>query len=327
MLLAGDIGGTKTHLGIYAERDNLRAPLRQATFPSADYPDLQTLVSAFLAQTQTRVERACFGVAGPVVAGRVSVTNLPWMLDEQQLQTALHIPTIKLINDLTALSSAVPALGPDDLCTLNVGRPQPEGTLAVIAPGTGLGEGYLTWDGARYRPYASEGGHTDFGPTDPVQAGLLRYMQGRMEHVSYEIVCSGLGLPHIYAYLRDSGLAQEPSALAAQIAAAEDPTPIIVRSALHPTDACPLCAETLNLFVSILGAETGNLALKVLATGGVYLGGGIPPRILATLQQGRFLEAFLAKGRMRRILVNMPVHVILHSQAALLGAARYGWAL
>ena len=348
MLLAGDIGGTKTNLAIFSPEDGPRAPLAEATFPSADYPSLEALVREFLSQVALKVDRASFGVAGPVAADRTTVTNLPWVIDETQLRERLNLSSVRLLNDLAAIAHAVPFLEPADLHTLNVGQPAHGGAMAVIAPGTGLGEAFLTWDGSRYRPHASEGGHADFAPTNLFEVELLRYLQDRFEHVSYERVCSGRGLPHIYAYLKDSGYADEPAWLTEQLAEADDPTPVIVDAALRqPFDGvypersrraqdkaqdaaldserpCGLCVAALNAFVSILGAEAGNLALKVLASGGVYLGGGIPPRILPTLEQERFMEAFRRKGRMSDLLARMPVHVILNPKVAVLGAACHG---
>ena len=324
MLLAGDIGGTKTNLAVFSPESGPRAPLAEATFPSARYPSLEALVREFLPQVDVEVERASFGVAGPVVAGRATITNLPWMIAEEQLQGALHLSSVWLLNDLNAIAHAVPFLEPADLHTLNEGQPTPDGAIAVIAPGTGLGEAFLTWDGARHRPHASEGGHTDFAPNNPLEADLLRYLQRRFEHVSYERVCSGRGLPNVYGFLKDSGHADEPAWLAEQLAAADDPTPIIANAALHNERSCELCVATLDTFVSILGAEAGNLALKVLASGGVYLGGGIPRRILPALKHERFMEAFLRKGRLSDLLANVPVHVILNPKVALLGAACHG---
>ena len=324
MLLAGDIGGTKTNLAVFSPEDGPRAPLAETTFPSADYPSLEALVREFLAQVSLPVERASFGVAGPVVASRATITNLPWVMEEAQLQEALNLSSVRLLNDLAAIAHAVPFLEPADLHTLNVGQPTLGGAIAVIAPGTGLGEAFLTWDGTRYRAHASEGGHADFAPTNPFEVELLRYLQDRFEHVSYERVCSGRGLPNVYAYLKDSGYADEPAWLTEQLAVADDPTPGIVNAALGDERPCELCVATLNAFVSILGAEAGNLALKVLATGGVYLGGGIPPRILPALEQERFMEALRRKGRMSDLLARVPVHVILNPKVALLGAACHG---
>ncbi len=324
MLLAGDIGGTKTKLALYSPHAGPRAPLREETFSSARFPSLEAVVREFLATVREPVDRACFGVAGPVVDGHAEVTNLPWIIDERHLQRELRISSVRLLNDLVATARAVPLLEPSDLHTVNAGTRVRGGAIAVIAPGTGLGEAFLAWDGARYRPHPSEGGHTDFGPTTPEQHGLLRYLEARFEHVSYERVCSGLGLPFIYAYLKDSGHAEEPGWLREQLAAAPDPTPVIVNAALTRGEECALCAAALRIFVSVLGAEAGNLALKVLATGGVYLGGGIPPRILPVLRDGRFMEAFTRKGRLSGLLVQMPVHVIVHPDVGLMGAACEG---
>jgi glucokinase len=326
MLLAGDIGGTKTHLAIISPEIGPRAPLAEATFPSARCRSLEAVVREFLDQVNVRVEQASFGVAGPVVAGRATATNLPWVIDEAQLSRDLNIPSVHLLNDLEAIAWAVPRLGDDpaDLHTLNVGRPVPGGTIGVIAPGTGLGEAYMTFDGGRYRAHASEGGHTDFAPATRDEIALLHYLFDHLDHVSYERICSGIGIPNIYDFLRDSGYALEPLSLTEELAAATDRTPVIVNAALNPEKKAKLCQATLDLFVSILGSEAGNLALKMLATGGIYLGGGIPPRILPALRGERFLTAFRSKGRMSTLLENVPVHVILNPKVALLGAAYHG---
>ena len=321
LALAGDIGGTKTSLAVYVPEKGPREPLAQATFPSAAYPSLDAMVQEFLSQVDLTVDRATFGVAGPVVAGRAKITNLPWVMDEQELRETLGLSSVRLMNDLEAIANGVPALQSDDLHTLHAVEPAPGGAIAVIAPGTGLGEAYLTWDGSRYLPHPSEGGHTDFAPVNDLEIGLLRYLLDRYEHASYERVCSGKGIPNIYAYLRDSGYATEPDWLAAELAAAADKTPIIARHALNKDEGCDLCAATLDAFVSILATEAGNLALKILATGGVYLAGGIPPRILPALEATRFLKAFWDKGRMTHLLQSMPVYVITNRDVALLGAA------
>jgi glucokinase len=232
MLLAGDIGGTKTNLAIFSSVNELRTPVHEGTFPSAQYPSLELLVRDFLAQGDFQIQQACFGVAGPVIAGKAKITNLPWIMEETALQQDLDIPSIRLLNDLVATASGVPLLQAADLHTLNEGHPIEHGTLAVIAPGTGLGEAFLTWDGTHYRTFPSEGGHVDFGPTNPLEIELLRYMLTRFDHVSYEQVCSGLGLPNIYGYFRDVALIDEPEQLAQQIARLEDPTPRLVRCAL-----------------------------------------------------------------------------------------------
>lgn len=323
MILAGDIGGTKTVLSIY---ENDAATLRSVTeqsYASSEYASLEQIIQQFLADHEYPIERAAFGVAGPVMEGRANITNLPWIITIARLRDVLGIQAVSLLNDLQAIAYAVPHLKPDDLHSLHAGEPSHGGNIAVIAPGTGLGEAFLTWDGSRYHAYPSEGGHADFGPTDALETELLRYCLVRMDHVSYERFCSGTGLPNIYAFLRDNGYAKEPPWLAGQLAEAPDPTPIIAQAALQEDPYCELCAMTLAMFVSILGAEAGNLALKIGAGGGVYLGGGIPPRILPALEHQRFLQAFLHKGRMSHYLIQMPVHVILNQRTALLGAAYY----
>ncbi len=324
MLLAGDIGGTKTNLAVFSSEAGLRAPLVEAAFPSAEYPSLERLVYEFLSQISLPIDRACFGVAGPVLAGQATITNLPWVLDETQLRQAFKLSSVRLLNDLTAIAHMVPSFEPIDLYTLNEGQPSPNGTLAVIAPGTGLGEAFLSWDGARYHVHDSEGGHTDFAPSNRLEAELLLWLFKSFPHVSYERICSGWGLPNIYTFLKESGYAEEPFWLAEQLAAASDPTVIIVNTALTADPPNALCTATLNTFISILGAEAGNLALKVLATGGIYLGGGIPPRILSLLNQEQFMEAFKRKGRFTDLVRRIPVHVILNPKVALLGAASVG---
>ncbi|MDZ7696350.1 MAG: glucokinase [Deltaproteobacteria bacterium] len=326
-VLAGDIGGTKTNLAVFTAESGLNAPITEATFPSGDYPSLEVIVQEFLSGTQTKIDIASFGVAGPVVNGKSKITNLPWMMDEARLANALGIASVHLLNDLLALASAVPLLTGKDLHVLNTGRAVSGGPMAVVAPGTGLGEAYLTWDGTTYRAHASEGGHADFAPSNALEIGLLQYLLKRFDHVSYERVCSGSGLVNIYTYLKDSGYAEEPAWLADQMASVHDPTPAIVQAALDEERPCRLCQATLNMFISILGAEAGNVALKVMASGGVYLGGGILPRIVSAIEKGPFMEAFGRKGRMSHLLEDIPVYVILNPKAALMGAACHGMAL
>jgi glucokinase len=327
LLLAGDIGGTKTNLAIYSAEAGPRSPLEEATLPSGEYDSLEGLAREFLSQVDRPISRASFGVAGPVVAGQATITNLPWVMNEAQLAEALKISSVHLLNDLVAIANAVPTLQSTDVHTLNESQPVEGGAIAIVAPGTGLGEAYLTWDGTGYNAYASEGGHADFAPTNPLQVSLLQYLQQRQGHVSFESVCSGKGIPNIYDFLRDTGYAREPAWLAEQLAQVKDRTPVIVQAALEEGHPCELCTATVETFVSILGAEAGNMALKVLASGGVYLGGGIPPRLLSILERDElFMAAFRSKGRLSELLVDMPVHVILNSKAALLGAACYGLA-
>ena len=325
ILLAGDVGGTKTNLAVFTSKDKLRTPLLEAKLPSAHYSSLTDLVKDFLSNVKAPIDRAVFGVAGPVANGRTKITNLPWTIQERQLHEELGIPNVHLLNDLEAMANAIPLLESADLYTVNPGNPVPYAPMAVIAPGTGLGEAFLTWDGTRYRTYASEGGHADFAPRTPFELGLLVYMLGRLHHVSYEHVCSGIGLPNIYTYLKESGTLEEPAWLTEQLVKAEDQTPIIINAALSEQDPSGICVATLKTFASILGAEAGNMALKVLATGGVYLGGGISPRVLPFLESGEFLRAFKNKGRFSNLLASIPVHVILNPKVGLIGAAAYGF--
>jgi glucokinase len=328
MLLAGDIGGTKTTLAIYPHGTARQLPFIEATFPSGHYASLETIINQFLSDLKLPepIDLAYFGVAGPVVDRRATITNLPWNMEEAQLEQVLHIPSVHLLNDLEAIAHAVPLLGPADVSTLNAGEAVPQGAIAVIAPGTGLGEAFLTWDGSRYLAHTSEGGHADFAPSNELEIELLRSLFTRYKHVSFERVCSGKGIPNIYNFLKESGYAKESRELAERLATAEDPTPSIFNAALSADEPDELCIATLNTFVSILGAEAGNLALKVLATGGVYLGGGIPPRILSLLEKGKFMQAFRRKGRFTELLSHVPVHVILNPKIALLGAASAGMA-
>lgn len=323
MLLAGDIGGTKTNLAVFASDSGL-TPRAQAAFKSGDYPSLEAVVAEFLARVGVSVDRAIFGVAGPVVDGQSSITNLPWVISEATLQQALDLQEAKLLNDLEATGYGVPHLGASDLSALNDAQPQ-SGTKVVVAPGTGLGEAVLFFQGGHYHVIPSEGGHTDFAPTNLFEIRLLRHLMGKFGHVSFERVCSGSGIPNIYAYLRKQRFAEELPEMRKALKKAADPTPIIVQKAM--AGECELSIATLNAFVSILGAEAGNLTLKVMATGGVYLGGGIPPKILSKLKDGTFMAAFVNKGRFAEMLARIPVYVILNDQTALLGAACYGLGL
>ncbi len=325
MLLAGDVGGTKTSLGIFSPESGSLHALAEATFENARYPDLKTIVRQFLDEMKMPVERACFGVAGPVVAGRpTAITNLPWVIDAERLRGELHIVAVSLVNDLVATARAIPALPPGDLHVLNKGEAVPEGNIGVIAPGTGLGEAFLLWDGEHYREYASEGGHADFAPNSVPEIELLRFLREQYEHVSYDHVCSGLGIPDIYRFLRDRINEEEPPWLAEELAAAPDAVPVIVNAALDSGRYCGLCVKTLALFLAILGAEAGNLALRILATGGIYLAGGIAPRILPFLEKSKFMGAFRRKGRLSNFVGRSPVYVVLNPRAALLGAADIG---
>jgi glucokinase len=323
MLVVGDIGGTKTLLALFAPGADPRKPVAEKEYHSSSYAGLDVIVRAFLQETGQQAAMGCFDVAGPVVKGAVHTTNLPWTMDEQGLAQAIGLQRVILLNDLKAIAYAVPRLQPADRYTLNAGEPEPEGAMAVVAPGTGLGEAFLVWDGRDYIACASEGGHASFAPADDRQADLWRHLRQRFGEVSFERVCSGLGIANIYDFLRDTQVFAEPPDFAARLAAAADRTPLISQAGLDDAAGNPLAAATMAIFVAVLGAEAGNLALKVMSTGGVYLAGGIPAHVLPLLTDGRFLEAFTAKGRLGAVLRKMPVHVVT-ARAALLGAALYG---
>src|SRR3989449_3991718 len=323
MLLAGDIGGTKTDLAIFSHEAGPHSPLAQGEVHSADYPSLQVLVTEFLKKVKMPVETACFDVAGPVIDGHVKITNLPWSMDEASLAKDLNLKSVRLMNDLEAVARAIPVLRPGDVHTLNAGQTVPNGAIGVVAPGTGLGESFLTWDGSKYVSHSSEGGHADFAPTDERQIGLLRYMLERFEHVGIERVCSGIGIPNIYEYLRDGEHIPETPQIAQLIAGSKDRTAAIVTAAADLQNPSKLCAATVDTFISILASEAGNVALKVIANGRSYLAGGIPLHVLSALQGLRFIECFTRKGRFAELMKHIPVHVIL-TRAGLLGAAAYG---
>lgn len=324
MLIAGDIGGTKSRLGVYAE-DGDPFPEIEKVYASDEYDHLEDIVDAFITETGVTVTRAVFGLPGPVINETVKVTNLPWVVNAAEMQAKLAVESVKLLNDLEATAYGIPFLPPEDLVQLNECQPVTKANKVVIAPGTGLGEALLIYDDGRFIASASEGGHADFAPRTLFQIKLLEYMMGKFEHVSYERVCSGIGIPHIYDYLRENSRFNEDDALSAKIAAAEDPTPLISQAAMNAESA--LCRETMEEFVSILGGEASNMALNTLAKGGVYLGGGIPPKILPLLQDGSFMSAFLDKGRFSEVLKDIPVYVILNEKTALFGCACYalGW--
>ena len=324
MLLAGDIGGTKTVLALFstaASADTLH-PLYLQTFPSGRFSSLEAIISHYLQDKNVTIEAASFGVAGPVVNGRSQITNLPWVIDTAVLRQTLLTDKVTLLNDLESIANAVPHLQASDVAIINEGNPEPGGAIGVIAPGTGLGEAFLIWDGQRYQAHPSEGGHASFGPTNADQRALLTFMSTQFNHVSFERVCSGSGIPNLYAFWRQDGRYPEPDWLREAIEAANDPTPIIVEAGLNKT--AEICTATVQLFVDILAEEASNLALKVLATGGIFLGGGIPPRLLDLLITDRFIAEFGSKGRFSDLLQKMPIQVICNPQVALLGAAWAG---
>lgn len=318
MILAGDIGGTNTRLALLEMEGARPGVVVEQAFPSRGHESLSEIVRAFLKEHEMPVEHACFGVAGPVREGRSKTTNLPWVVDAGQLASLLGLETVALVNDLEANAYGLAALEAKDFVVLNEGAPDAEGNAAIISAGTGLGEAGLHFEGERRRPFASEGGHADFAPRDEIQIELLRHLLARYGHISYERVLSGPGLLNIYKFLRDTGRGEEPAWLAMEMRLA-DPPAVITQAALDGKSE--LCERALSLFVSIYGAEAGNLALKVKATGGVFVGGGIAPRIIEKLKGAAFMEAFTAKGRMRPMLEATPVRVILNDKTALFGSA------
>ena len=321
LILAGDIGGTKTHLALFSlQGEKLQAEIKK-TFPSKRYPGLEPVIEEFIADQQVSISRACFGIAGPVVDGQVKTPNLPWVVDSINIAQRFKLDSVALLNDLEAAAYGIFTLEPQELFTLNEGVSGQRGNKVLIAAGTGLGEATLYDDGRDHHPSASEGGHGDFAPTDETQIDLLRYLIKKCGHVSYERVVSGPGIGNIYGFLRDTGRLEEPDWLKEKISASEDASAVISQEGLAGNSA--ICVQALNLFVSVYGAEAGNLALRGKATGGVYIGGGIAPKILAKLEDGTFMRAFLHKGRYLELLSGMPVRVILNDQAALQGAAFY----
>ncbi len=326
LYLAGDIGGTKTILAVFPSDGDIRQPLAERTFRSRDYGDLESMAGEFLAGFSEPVHKATFGVAGPVVEGRARITNLPWVLSERELAEALELDRVSLVNDLVSIANAIPALGDEDVDVIKDGTPVRHGSIAVVAPGTGLGEAYLTWDGADYRPFPSEGGHADFAPTTPEQLELLKYLLNGRDHCSYETVCSGIGIPNIYRFLKETGRADEPADFADEMAGTTEPARLIIDRFMDRRGSCPICDRTMELFISILGAEAGNMALKVLAAGGVFLGGGISARLAPVLADGEFARSFAGKGRFGDLVRDIPVSIIRNPRAALIGAARYAMA-
>jgi glucokinase len=319
MILAGDVGGTKVHLALYDFVNGKLKYTRDKQHPAKEYSGLEEIVKEFLGAE--KVTAACFGVPGPVRDGRLRLTNLPWTLDSRELSASLGIEHVFLINDLEANGYGVAELSSDQVFTLSEGDTAQMGNRALIAAGTGLGEGYLVWNGHSHTPYPSEGGHTDYAPRNEDEIDMLRFLKQKYNgRISFERVVSGQGLTNIYEFLREVRGMEEPAWLAERMAQ-QDPNAVITELALAAKSE--ICEKTLDMFVSAYGAEAANLALKVLSVGGLYVGGGIAPRILDKLKDGTFMRAFTDKGRLSQLLVNMPVRIVLESRAALMGAAAY----
>lgn len=318
MILAGDVGATKTHLALF-ERSEKKKWIADQKYKSGHYESLSAIIKQFLSSNPAKIERACFGVPGAVIDGKCNPTNLPWVVETQKLSKELGIPVVFLINDLEANAYGISCLGAEELYPLNEGKKH-GGNQAIISAGTGLGEAGIFWNGNGYLPFATEGGHGTFSPENEVEFSLYRYLKREFEHVSFERILSGSGLYRIYRFLIDTELEIEKEDVKKAFKESEPPR-VITERAMKGTD--PACERALELFVGIYGSEAGNLALKMLAIGGVYIGGGIAPKILAKLKEGPFMKRFSAKGRMHSFLSNIPIRVILNENTALLGAAEY----
>jgi glucokinase len=318
IVLGGDVGGTNARLAIVELDGRAVRITRERKYPSRDYPGLAPIVRRFCEEEGARPDRACFGIACPVVGDDCTAPNLPWTIDARQLAAEIEIPRTTIINDFVAVGYGIESLGPSDLATLQEGRPEPQGPIALIGAGTGLGQGFLLWEKDHYRVLASEGGHGDFAPRGTLQADLLQFLGRQFGRVSWERLLSGPGMVNTYRYLVAAAVAPEQATVRTEMGQ-EDPAAVIARHALAGTDC--LSDRALDLFCEILGAQAGNLALTVVATGGVYLAGGIAPRIVERLRSGPFLTAFRDKGRLSELLSRIPVHVIVNPNVALLGAA------
>jgi glucokinase len=325
MLLAGDIGGTKTDLAVFGDDQGARHPIARRIITSGDYSSLEAIAQAYLAEVDLPVTRACFAVAGPVQAGRATLTNLPWRIEEEVLRTTLGLEVVTLLNDVEAMAVAIPHLIPSELRIAQDGNAIPGGTIAIVAPGTGLGQAFLTWDGIRYHVHPSEGGHADFAPTTTRELALLQYLRARWGRVSYERVCAGRSIPDLYEFVRDEHTIDEAPQLRDELANASERTPIIVAAAGRQPDPDPLCLATVDLFAMILGGYAGDLALTVLATGGIYLAGGIVQHLIPATeaQVQMFLSSFRTKGRLSALLEHVPIRIVIEP-IALFGAALHG---
>ncbi|MGH7825775.1 MAG: glucokinase [Candidatus Binatia bacterium] len=321
LILGGDIGATKTHLALFSLQGNKLKSEFEKTFPSQEYSGLEPVLREFLAVAGNSADRACFGIAGPVVEGKVKTPNLSWVVDAGKIAETLKLASVSLLNDLQAAAYGIFTLEPHEFLCLNQGVARRPGNKVLIAAGTGLGEAIIYDDGRKYHPLASEGGHADFAPRDDLEIELLRYLIPEFGHVSVERVVSGPGLLSVYNFLKHRVGLEEPSWFEKEISGAEDPSAFISKAALEGEPEIPV--KALDMFVSVYGAEAGNLALKGNAMGGVYVGGGIAPKIKNKLLDGIFMRAFIDKGRYEEFLSSIPVYVILNDRAALRGAAHY----
>jgi len=322
MILAGDVGGTKTRLALFNPDGDLYQPTAEQDFHSGKFPSLEEIVAQYLHLHKTKPLAACFGFAGVARKGKAIATNLPWKVGVDQLSKVIGSEQVWLINDLEANAHGLPVLHNKDFCTINTGVEGEPGNIGLISAGTGLGEAGLFWDGENHLPFSSEGGHCDFAAKTQQEFELLQYLQERYGNVSWERVVSGTGLFNIYSFLRDHGYGVDPDWLVAEIVQGDSAAAIAQNALAHKSE---LCERALNMFVSFYGAEAGNLALKLMAVAGIYLGGGIAPKIVERLRDPIFMESFSRKGRFEAVLRNVPVKVVLNDKTALLGAARYAY--
>ena len=321
MILAGEIGATRTRLAAFDTEGNKLQRVAEKTYASQTHNGLAEIIADFVLTEGIPVHSACFGVAGPVKKGRSKISNLPWIIDARDLAKQLKLETVGLLNDLEAYAYGVDALGDRDFVTLNEGSEDSEGNRAVISARTGLGMAGLYWDGFRHHPFACEGGHADFAPRNALEMELLAYLQKKYGRISCERILSGPGIKNVYDFLRDSGKAEEPHWLRDQMAAAPDPPALISQLALE--GKAPICDQALSIFVSVYGAETGNCALNFLSSGGIFLGGSIAAKIVPKMKDPIFMQSFLDKGRMSTLLQEMPVKIVLNDDAGIMGSARY----
>lgn len=319
MILAGDVGGTKTNMAFFEIHDGQLVSTVEAKYVSRDFASFDELAKRFLIEHPQQADYACFGVAGPCRHGVCKAMNLPWIVDAKKLRIELNVPWVSVINDLEATAYAIQVLTPSDFAVIQQGADDADGNAAVIAAGTGLGEAGLLWDGHRHRPFACEGGHSDFAPRNDLETALFLFLLNEFGHVDWERVLSGPGLHNLYRFLCTRPDAKPSADVAAELLQ-QDPPAVISHAAMEKR--CPVCVDALDLFVSLYGAEANNLALTMMATGGVYIGGGIAPKILAAMTRGTFTTAFNDNGWLSTVLERIPIHVILTDKAALLGAAK-----
>jgi len=321
MILAGEIGATRTRLAAFETAGNKLQRVVERIYASQEHSGLSQIIAGFIKTEGIPVHSACFGVAGPVKGGRSKISNLPWVIDSRELAQQLKLDSIGLLNDLEAYAYGIDALESNDFITLSEGSEDAEGNRAVISARTGLGMAGLFWDGFRHHPFACEGGHTDFAPRNDLEMELLAYLQKKYGHISCERILSGPGIKNIYDFLREAKKADEPKWLKEQMSAAQDPPALISQLALESKSA--ICEQTLSMFVSIYGAETGNCALNFMSTGGVFIGGSIAAKIVPKMRDPIFMKSFLDKGRMEPLLREMPVKIVLNDDSGIIGGARY----